>query len=46
MQIIVHFEAGGFNTLAASDSIIDQYATLTQAESQRYLEEHVVGCPV
>ena len=34
MNIGIYFEVGGFNTLTAENSIIDQYATLAQAESQ------------
>lgn len=43
MNIGVYFEVGGFNTLTTSDSIIDQYATLAQAESQSHSENVKFG---
>ena len=43
MNIVVYFEVGGFNTLTTSDSIIDQYATLAQAESQSHSENVKFG---
>ena len=43
MNIGVYFELGGFNTLTTSDSIIDQYATLAQAESQSHSENIKFG---
>ena len=43
MNIGVYFELGGFNTLITSDSIIDQYATLAQAESQSHSENIKFG---
>ena len=43
MNIGVYFEVGGFNTLTTSDSIIDQYATLAQAESQSHSENVQFG---
>lgn len=43
MNIDVYFEVGGFNTLTTSDSIIDQYATLAQAESQSHSENVKFG---
>ena len=43
MSIGVYFEVGGFNTLTTSDSIIDQYATLAQAESQSHSENVKFG---
>lgn len=39
----VYFEVDGFNTLTTSDSIIDQYATLAQAESQSHSENVKFG---
>ena len=36
MNIGIYFEVDGFNTLTTSDSIIDQYATLAQAESHSH----------
>ncbi len=43
MNIGIYFEIGGFNTLATSDSMIDQYATLAQAESQSHSENVKFG---
>lgn len=43
MNIGVYFEIGGFNTLTTSNSIIDQYATLAQAESQSHSENVKFG---
>ena len=43
MNIGVYFELGGFNTLTTSSSIIDQYATLAQAESQSHSENVKFG---
>lgn len=43
MNIGIYFEIGGFNTLTTSDSIIDQYATLAQAESQSHSENVKFG---
>ena len=43
MNIGVYFELGGFNTLTTSDSVIDQYATLAQAESQSHSENVKFG---
>lgn len=43
MSIGVYFEVGGFDTLTTSDSIIDQYATLAQAESQSHSENVKFG---
>ncbi|MCB6365028.1 recombinase family protein [Intestinibacillus massiliensis] len=43
MNVGVYFEVGGFNTLTTSDSIIDQYATLAQAESQSHSEDVKFG---
>ncbi len=43
MNIGIYFEVGGFNTLTTSDSIIDQYATLAQAESQSHSENVKFG---
>ena len=43
MNIGIYFEIGGFNTLATSDSMIDQYATLVQAESQSHSENVKFG---
>ena len=43
MNIGVYFEVGGFNTLTTEDSIIDQYATLVQAESQSHSENVKFG---
>ena len=43
MNIGVYFEVGGFNTLTTSDGIIDQYATLAQAESQSHSENVKFG---
>ena len=43
MNIGVYFELGVFNTLITSDSIIDQYATLAQAESQSHSENIKFG---
>ncbi len=43
MNIGVYFEVGGFNTLTTSNSIIDQYATLAQAESQSHSENVKFG---
>ena len=43
MNIGVYFEVGGFNTLTTSDSIIDQYATLAQAEGQSHSENVKFG---
>ena len=43
MNIGVYFEVGGFNTLTTNDSIIDQYATLAQAESQSHSENVKFG---
>jgi len=43
MNIGVYFEVGGFNTLTTSDSIIDQYAMLAQAESQSHSENVKFG---
>ena len=42
MNIGVYFEVGGFN-MTTSDSIIDQYATLAQAESQSHSENVKFG---
>ncbi|MCB6365032.1 recombinase family protein [Intestinibacillus massiliensis] len=43
MNIGVYFEVGGFNTLTTGDSVIDQYATLAQAESQSHSENVKFG---
>lgn len=43
MNIGVYFEVGGFNTLSTSDSIIDQYAALAQAESRFHSENVKFG---
>ena len=43
MNIGIYFEVGGFNTLTTNDSIIDQYATLAQAESQSHSENVKFG---
>ncbi|MCB6367209.1 recombinase family protein [Intestinibacillus massiliensis] len=43
MNIGVYFEVGGFDTLTTSDSIIAQYATLAQAESQSHSENVKFG---
>lgn len=43
MNIGIYFEIGGFNTLTSSDSMIDQYATLAQAESQSHSENVKFG---
>lgn len=43
MNIGVYFEVGGFNTLTAENSVIDQYATLAQAESQSHSENVKFG---
>ena len=43
MNIGVYFEVGGFNTLTTENSIIDQYATLVQAESQSHSENVKFG---
>ena len=42
-NIGVYFEIGGFNTLTTSDSIIDQYAALVQAESLSHSENVKFG---
>ena len=39
----VYFEVGGFNTLTTSDSIINQYVTPAQAESQSHSENARFG---
>ena len=38
-------DVGGFNILTISDSIIDQYATLAQTESQSHSEREAKGSP-
>ena len=43
MNIGVYIETGGLNTMTVSDSIIDQYAALDQAESQSRSENIKFG---
>ncbi len=43
MNIGMYIEAGGFNTLTTSDSIIEQYAAISQAESHARSENIKFG---
>lgn len=43
MNIGVYIETGGFNTLTTSDSIIEQYAAISQAESHARSENIKFG---